>query len=66
MTEKPDIAFVCRKCGHNMYVKKDKLEEKLPVLMKKDCPECGEDGYRNWVLSHQGDFNEDNGKIINT
>lgn len=37
--EKPDWIFKCRKCSHNLYV--DKL--KLNKLIGLDCPECGEE-----------------------
>jgi hypothetical protein len=26
------------------------------VLIKKDCPECGQEYYRNWILSREGNY----------
>ena len=45
------IVFSCKKCGHNLYLENtDDLSRNLRKLSVKDCPECGEDGYCNWVL----------------
>lgn len=38
-----------------MYV--DKL--KVNKLLKTDCPECGEEAYRNWILEGEGDFDKE-------
>lgn len=49
----PDIIFECRKCGHNIYVDKDRVK----VLLDTSCPECGEEAGRLWILLDEGDFN---------
>ena len=46
--------FLCRKCGHNLYVEESPtLGEKLGEVAVMPCPNCGEEGYENWVLSHR-------------
>lgn len=43
--------FICRKCGHNLYVKEvDDFGKKLAKVADKDCPECSEEAYENWLL----------------
>jgi len=49
---KPDYVFNCRKCGHNLFVRKKKIAK----LLKTDCPNCGEESYNNWILSRKGCF----------
>ena len=48
----PDFIFECRKCGHNLYVDKDRIG----TLVEYDCPECGEEAGRLWILLGEGDF----------
>ena len=44
--------FICRKCGHNLYVEETpEFAEKLGRIAIMDCPSCGEEGYENWILS---------------
>ena len=44
--------FICRKCEHNMYVEEtENFSEDLGKLSITDCPNCGEEGYDNWILS---------------
>lgn len=44
--------FICRKCGHELYVKDVKdMGKKLGEIAVMDCPNCGEEGYDNWILS---------------
>lgn len=46
------IVFSCRKCGHQLYVDSYNIGwKRLGALSKKDCPECGEEGFENWILS---------------
>jgi DNA-directed RNA polymerase subunit RPC12/RpoP len=46
------MVFICRKCGHNLYVEEtDELPKKLNGLNKRDCPNCGEEGFENWIWS---------------
>ena len=37
----------------------------LKKLNRYDCPNCGEEGYMNWIFSHVGDFDseKDNYKL---
>lgn len=51
--------FMCRKCEHHLFIQTDILGV-LEKLSKYDCPNCGEEGYHNWIFSHVG--NSDNEK----
>jgi predicted SprT family Zn-dependent metalloprotease len=55
-----DLVFQCRKCEHLLYVSKEKMD-KIESLPEYDCPECGEEGYLNWILSHSGNYEKDYG-----
>ena len=45
------IVFECRKCGHELYMDSYNLHWKdFDRLSKRECPECGEEGYENWIL----------------
>ena len=45
------IVFECRKCGHQLYMDAYNLHWKgFKKLAERDCPECGEEGYGNWIL----------------
>lgn len=52
---KPDVIFKCRKCGHNLYVEKNE-PEKIYSLPDFNCPSCGEEGYENWIIVGQGNY----------
>jgi DNA replicative helicase MCM subunit Mcm2 (Cdc46/Mcm family) len=55
-----DIVFSCRKCGHLLFVSQDKLSIKsLTMIAKKDCPECGEEGYENWILTRSENYQKE-------
>lgn len=44
--------FICRKCEHNLYVEEvPDFGEKLGKICVMNCPNCGEEGYENWILS---------------
>lgn len=44
--------FICKKCGHNLYAEETSdFGEKLGKICVMDCPNCGEQGYDNWILS---------------
>lgn len=46
------VVLSCRKCGHQLYVEETPtLGEKLGTAAVEPCPECGEEGYDNWLLS---------------
>lgn len=51
---KKELIFICKKCGHNLYVDPVKVKK----LFKIDCPECGEESYELWILSGQGNFED--------
>jgi len=40
--------FKCKKCGHEVYT--EKVMKSCRNLPKTDCPECGEEGYENWIV----------------
>ena len=45
------IVFECRKCGHQLYMDAYNIGWKhFNKLAEKDCPQCGEEGYENWIL----------------
>lgn len=45
------IVFECRKCGHQIYKDAYNLHWKdFKKIANMDCPECGEEGYGNWIL----------------
>lgn len=56
-----DIVFVCRKCGHLLFVSKPTIE-KLECISNRDCDNCGEEGYENWILSRTGDYEKEYGQ----
>ncbi len=47
-----DLIFECRKCQHNLYVSMGKIR----MLLKTDCPNCGEEADGNWKLIGEGKF----------
>lgn len=51
---KNEVVFFCRKCNHHLFAKNPMINT-LKNISEMDCPNCGEDGYRNWILSHVGD-----------
>lgn len=45
------VVCQCRKCGHLLYITiDDKIFDDIKKIEKTDCPNCGEQGYENWVL----------------
>lgn len=50
MKKEKDFIFKCRKCYHNLYVSKGKISK----LWDYECPECGEEGYENWIIIGEG------------
>ena len=50
-----DLIFKCRKCEHHLYVC-DKKIKKIRSLSETDCPECGEEGYENWIFAGKGNY----------
>ena len=47
--------FKCYKCGHYVYT--DKIEKTLK-LPDTDCPECGEEGFENWIVIGEREVTE--------
>ena len=58
--KKSEFIFACKKCGHLLYVEKDK--EKIQQLLKIDCPTCGENPFELWVLIGEGNYKNDFGE----
>jgi len=58
-TKLSDIVFECKKCEHLLFVDKKELGEKLVTLIKRDCPNCGREGERNWVLLREGNYDSE-------
>jgi ribosomal protein L37E len=56
--------FICRKCDHNLYAEETPdFGEKLGKIAVMDCPNCGEEGYDNWILScRKREFSEEKNK----
>ena len=53
-----DLVFECRKCGHSLFLTNG-VELKGSQIAKKlirDCPECGEEGYENWIYERRGNY----------
>ena len=50
--------FICKKCEHNLYVSETSdFIDKIAMLTTYECPNCGEEGYENWILSHRKKVN---------
>lgn len=56
--EFPDLIFQCIKCDHNLFISKKKLNFVIS-LYKYNCPNCGEDGYENWIILGEGNFKKE-------
>ncbi len=56
MSDKKDYVFICSKCNHYLY--KEILDEEHNVS-DINCPNCGEEGYENWIFSGFGKFELD-------
>ena len=54
----PDIVFKCYKCYHHLYISKKDLLGKVIKLPETECPNCGEEGYENWIVLQEGNFKE--------
>ena len=57
--KQPDLVVVCKKCEHQLYVPYKKVEDFIYNPEDYDCPNCGENGFENWVLSRSGDYDEE-------
>jgi transcription elongation factor Elf1 len=56
-----DIVFTCRKCGHLLFVATINFE-KFEEVIDMSCPNCGEEGYKNWILTRTGNYDEEYGE----
>lgn len=56
------VVVQCRKCGHLLYNTgiddHEKLIKKIKTIEKVECPNCGEEGYMNWLLRGIDDWNK--------
>jgi len=57
---KPEFIFQCRKCGHLIYCRKESVFK----VLKKDCPECGEEKGELWILIGEGNYDKEYGENI--
>ncbi len=55
--KKPNWIFKCNKCSHQVYVDKKDTQ----IMLKKDCPECGEEAFENWILIGEGNYDKEYG-----
>ena len=47
------IVFMCRKCGYEIEVKDNDINLEFMVqLAHRECDECGEEPFENWVLEY--------------
>ena len=58
-----DLIFKCLKCGHLVFVTGEPLKQikKISSFNKKECPNCGEEGYENWVYVRKGNYDREYG-----
>ncbi|WP_339193947.1 hypothetical protein MKY95_19310 [Paenibacillus sp. FSL P4-0176] len=54
MDNKNEVIFECRKCEHNLFAESIDLKL-IDRISKMNCPNCGEDAERNWILVGLGD-----------
>lgn len=62
--KKPDLVFSCRKCGHLLFVStKERTAIQIgEILEKAECPNCGEEPYKNWTFVRFGNYGEEYGE----
>lgn len=53
-----DIIIQCNKCTHLVYINKKKFINNIGKIPSWNCPECGEEGYLNWIIYGEGNLNE--------
>lgn len=44
------LLFKCKKCEHNLYIPMEEAIDTMSSLSDCDCPNCGEEGYENWIF----------------
>ena len=58
-----DLVFRCRKCEHQLFVSKDKVNfEFMAELTNRDCDNCGEQSGDCWIVDRVGDYEKEFGK----
>lgn len=63
-TKEKDLCVVCQchKCGHLLYLDgvddHKEMIKKIKNIEKTSCPNCGEEGYENWILRGIDDWNK--------
>jgi transcription elongation factor Elf1 len=57
-----ELFFICYKCGHHLFV--DETAQWMKKIITSDCPSCGEEPERNWILGGYGSFKNWNGPKI--
>jgi transcription elongation factor Elf1 len=55
-----EIVFGCHKCGHLLFVADTSIKH-LIEIMQTDCPNCGEEGYENWLMLRAGNYDKEYG-----
>lgn len=54
------VVFQCKKCDQLLFIKKLN-KKKLKEIMELECPNCGEEGYSNWILLKMGNYEAEYG-----
>ncbi len=54
-----DLVFVCRKCGHQLFVRDWATEKKMKKIMRACCPSCGEESDELWILNRFGNYDKE-------
>ena len=61
--EKTDMVFSCRECVHLLFITtKNRSAKSLIKILKRGCPNCGEESGEHWVYSGIGNYDEEYGK----
>jgi len=51
------IGFKCHKCEHILYFDEMDVDaDAIDRLSEIECPNCGEEGYNNWIVIGRVDF----------
>ena len=53
-----EVVIECRKCERFLFIE-EITKEKFQEIMEMDCPYCGEEGHRNWILVRMGNYEEE-------
>lgn len=61
--KKKDIIFICKKCGHHLFIIKGK--DFVKKIKNKNCPNCGEESDENWIFGGLGYYKETNLRKLN-